>query len=67
MASSSLKAFCAARGTYLHVSAAARMIPHPLNPTGPNVFPWVQKPGRTYNVGRNTMKRVRRAMHGVRK
>lgn len=67
MASSSLKAFCARRGTYLHVSAAVAMLPDPANPNGPRVIPWIQKPGQTYNVGRNAMKRASRAQHGVRK
>ena len=64
MASSSLQACLNRRGTFLHVSAEARMVPHPLSATAPWI-PWIQKPGRTYDIGRNAAKRARRAKQGV--
>lgn len=36
------------------------MVPNPIDPMMP-LIPWVQKPGITYNVGRNKAKRERRA------
>jgi hypothetical protein len=66
MASSSLQACLARRASFLHVSAEARMVPHPLSANAPWI-PWIQKPGRTYDIGRNAAKRARRAKQGVRK
>ena len=54
-----LKTLRPGRGEYLHVSAAVRMIPQK-NPMLPWI-PWTQKPGITYDVGRNKAKRERRA------
>lgn len=45
-------------GKMIHQSAAVAMIPHP-NPMIPPT-PWVQRPGITYDVGRNAAKRDRR-------
>lgn len=53
------------RGVLIHESAAVSMIPHPMNPMGARVVPWIEKPGHTYNVGRNVDKR--RLRQGPRK
>lgn len=34
------------------------MLPHPENPEGPRIIPWVESPGRTCNLGRNAIKRL---------
>lgn len=57
-----LKALRPAPPKYLHISAYARMVPNPINPLWPPV-PWVQRPGVTYDVGRNKAKRAKRAAH----
>ena len=46
-------------GKMIHTSAAVAMIPHPFNPMMPST-PWIEKPGRTLNTGRNAMKRARK-------
>lgn len=55
-----LKALKQAEPRYIHVSAQARMIPNPLGDHLPWV-PWTQRPGITFNEGRNRAKRERRA------
>ncbi len=47
----------------VHQSAAAGMVPDPRSAiTGfaLPLIPWVERPGKTYNVGRNRAKRERR-------
>ena len=51
---------------YAHVSCAARMIPDPAGAQLPWI-PFVQRPGHTFNKGRNAAKRARRAQRGVSK
>lgn len=51
-------------GRMLHKSAEVAMIPHPTNPMIPPT-PWIQKPGETYNVGRNKAKRERRLVQSI--
>ncbi len=52
-----LKALRPSLGKLLHLSCDAGMI---RNPTG-NLVPWIQRPGTSYNIGRNKAKHVRRA------
>ena len=51
-----LKALSPPAPRYLHVSCDAAMIPNPLIPG--MKMPWVERPGKTYNVGRNKAKRA---------
>lgn len=51
---------------YFHISCKAGMRPDPRGNAFPAI-PWVQKPGITYNVGRNEAKRERRALRWSRK
>jgi hypothetical protein len=44
---------------YLHVSCEAYMTPNPLGANLPTI-PYIQRPGVTYNVGRNKAKREMR-------
>lgn len=53
-------------GRYIHVSAAVQMRPVPFG-AGIQYAPWVQKPGETYNVGRNKAKRARRELKAFEK
>lgn len=52
---------------YLHVACKARMVTNPKhtadNPLPPHqqLIPYVERPGSTYNVGRNAAKRAARA------
>jgi len=55
-----LKALTPPAPRYLHTSAAVAMLPQPTDPLMPSI-PWTQRPGDTYNVGRNAEKRRRRA------
>lgn len=48
------------RSSYLHISCEARMVLNPIDPMLPPL-PWIQKPGVTYDIGRNKAKRERRA------
>ena len=43
----SLKRFLRGREVMVHKSCDVAMLPDPLNPNGPRVIPWVQKPGIT--------------------
>lgn len=45
---------------YLHVSAKVAMHPNPLGRHMP-MLPWIQRPGTTFNVGRNKAKHEKRA------
>jgi len=54
-----LKGLGLGSGRMIHQSAAVAMIPHPTNPMIPPT-PWIEKPGHTFNVGRNKAKRERR-------
>jgi hypothetical protein len=45
---------------WLHVSCKAYMGDHPLGPEFPAI-PYIQRPGITYDVGRNKAKREKRA------
>lgn len=54
-----LKALTPPAPRYLHTSAAVAMLPHPTDPLMPPI-PWTQRPGVTYNVGRNKAKRESR-------
>lgn len=49
----------------VHQSCAVAMLPHPSNPEGPRVIPWIERPGKTLNIGRNAAKRALR--NGARK
>jgi hypothetical protein len=55
-----LKALEPTASRYLHVSAHARMIADPRGPMFP-LIPWIQRPGMTFNAGRNKAKREKRA------
>lgn len=55
------------RENLIHVAAHARMIDNPLAMLaakegkeffGDKLIPWTQKPGMTFNVGRNAVKRI---------
>jgi hypothetical protein len=35
------------RGRYTHVSAYAKMIPDPTDPTGKPMIPYIERPGKT--------------------
>ncbi len=54
-----LKSIGVGRGKLIHESAAVAMIPHPTNPMLPST-PWIEKPGHTYDIGRNKAKRAAR-------
>jgi len=59
-----IKALQPSAGRMVHVSAEARMIDVPIDlkdPEGPTKrIPWIQKPGNTFNEGRNKAKREAR-------
>lgn len=46
-------------GSYTHISCKAGMIDNPLGKEFPKI-PYVDRPGNTYNVGRNKEKRLTR-------
>lgn len=54
-----LKSLTVGPGRYAHMSAAVRMLPNPAGDHLPLV-PWIERPGHTYDVGRNAAKRARR-------
>lgn len=51
-----LSKFYRSRSRLVHKSCDAGMLPHPNNPSGPAIVPWVGR-GETYNVGANAAKR----------
>jgi hypothetical protein len=55
-----LKALRPSRGTFVHISCEAQMMPNPINSMGP-MIPFVERPGHTLNLGRNKAKREARA------
>lgn len=55
-----LKSLRLGPGRYLHVSCKCGMRANPFNALAP-ALPWVESPGKTYNVGANAAKRARRA------
>lgn len=61
---SPLQRFLRSRICMFHTSAKVAMVPNPDGPLLPAI-PRVQKPGVTYNVGRNKTKRERKV--GARK
>lgn len=61
-----IKALRVGRGDMVHQSAEVAMLPNKGGAHLPRI-PWIQRPGITYDVGRNKAKRERRAMFGVRK
>ena len=48
---------------YLHISCSAYMVENPLNTATMKLaqVPYIEKPGSTYDIGRNKVKTVRRA------
>lgn len=55
----SLGQFFRSRSRMTHKSCDVAMLPHP-DPMQPSL-PWIERPGHTYNVGRNKAKRECRA------
>lgn len=58
-----LKELKATNPKYLHVSAEVSMVPNPLGKML-DPIPMVNRPGETYNIGRNKAKREKKAMRG---
>jgi hypothetical protein len=64
-----IKAIRLPRGRMVHKSCHATMIPDPnsaIDSVARPMIPYIQKPGITYNVGRNAAKRARRAIKEMR-